>query len=299
MRHARLIPTLLLVTLLSACATTKLRLQPPPDTLKSQAPVENLVEIRPGTFISGQPSGTNAFHYLKTLGIKTVISVDGATPDVKTAKAYGMRYVHIPIGYGGITDRERLSLIRASEAIKPPYLLHCHHGIHRAPTAAGMILMANDSVSKREAKQIMREAGTSPAYKGLWKSIDTFTPKNPSQTLPKLQEITKPRELAAAMADIDRHWDVLVLAKSREWQPSPDHPDISLPHTSLLLHEGLVESQRLHQTDNQAFKKLFDKSIAASDQLHQALKTNNHDPLRSHFNTLKKTCTACHSKCPT
>ena len=295
MCNMRAIAPLLLLCLLTACSTTTLRKLPPKGP-KPTMPVENLVEVRPGTFIGGQPTGTNAFHYLQSLGIKTLISVDGATPDVKTAKAYGMRYVHIPIGYSGIKDRERLSLIRASEEIKPPYLVHCHHGIHRAPTAAGIILMADLSTSKSEVKQMMREAGTSPSYKGLWESIDTFTPKNPEQTLPELQEITKPGELATAMADIDRHWDVLKLAKSHDWQSPPSHPDISLPHTGLLLHEGLVESQRLHQTNNQAFKKLFDKSIAASDQLHQALKAGDQRAIRSRFNALKKTCTSCHTK---
>src|SRR5687768_16523197 len=50
--------------------------------------------------ISGaQPEGEASFRALGELGVKTIISVDGAQPDVAGAKQFGMRYVHLPIGY--------------------------------------------------------------------------------------------------------------------------------------------------------------------------------------------------------
>ena len=44
---------------------------------------------------------------LADMGVKTILSVDGKTPDVEAAKKLGMRYVHVPIQYRGITESER------------------------------------------------------------------------------------------------------------------------------------------------------------------------------------------------
>ena len=57
--------------------------------------------------ISGaQPEGEESFKALQALGVKTIISVDGAKPDVEGAKKYGMRYVHIPITYATVTPQQ-------------------------------------------------------------------------------------------------------------------------------------------------------------------------------------------------
>ncbi len=50
-----------------------------------------------------QPEGEAAFAELARLGVRTIISVDGATPDVQLASKHGLRYVHLPITYGGVT----------------------------------------------------------------------------------------------------------------------------------------------------------------------------------------------------
>ena len=47
------------------------------------------------------------------LGVKTVISVDGAKPDVDLAKKHGMRYVHLPHGYDGVPDDRAKELAKA------------------------------------------------------------------------------------------------------------------------------------------------------------------------------------------
>ena len=38
------------------------------------------------------------------MGVKTILSVDGKIPDAEEAAKYGIRYVHVPIRYGGITN---------------------------------------------------------------------------------------------------------------------------------------------------------------------------------------------------
>src|SRR5690349_9452889 len=62
----------------------------------------NAVRIHAKVFSGGLPDGEAGFAELQELGIKTVISVDGAKPDVATAKKHGLRYVHMPHGYDGV-----------------------------------------------------------------------------------------------------------------------------------------------------------------------------------------------------
>lgn len=65
--------------------------------------LENLFSIDRKVFSGSSPHDQQGFQELKALGIKTIISVDGGKPDAETARKYGMRYIHIPIGYDGTT----------------------------------------------------------------------------------------------------------------------------------------------------------------------------------------------------
>src|SRR5215203_3182916 len=66
---------------------------------KLDAPgIENLYRLTEGLYSGGQPEGEAGFAALKRLGVRTIISVDGARPDVETARRFGMRYVHLPVG---------------------------------------------------------------------------------------------------------------------------------------------------------------------------------------------------------
>src|SRR5262245_48068007 len=62
--------------------------------------------VTPKVFSGAQPEGDEGFKYLSELGVKTIVSVDGAKPDVAGAKKFGMRYVHLPIGYDGVSDEQ-------------------------------------------------------------------------------------------------------------------------------------------------------------------------------------------------
>ncbi|MEZ6081685.1 MAG: hypothetical protein R3C56_40245 [Pirellulaceae bacterium] len=58
------------------------------------------------------PEGAAAFNELVQLGVKTIITVDGAQPDVATAKQFGLRYVHLPHGYDGIPENRVAELAK-------------------------------------------------------------------------------------------------------------------------------------------------------------------------------------------
>src|SRR5207302_1722064 len=54
------------------------------------------------------PEGDAGFASLRRLGVQTAISVDGARPDVDRARRFGLRYVHIPVGYDGVPEPQAL-----------------------------------------------------------------------------------------------------------------------------------------------------------------------------------------------
>src|SRR6476620_6265539 len=57
--------------------------------------LETFYQLSAQVYSSGQP-GEKDFAALATRGIKIIISVDGATPDVEEAKKHGIRYIHLP-----------------------------------------------------------------------------------------------------------------------------------------------------------------------------------------------------------
>jgi len=48
--------------------------------------IENTFRLSPRLYSGGDPHGAEALAALKKLGVRTIISVDGATPDVETAR---------------------------------------------------------------------------------------------------------------------------------------------------------------------------------------------------------------------
>src|SRR5688572_6774094 len=80
----------------------------------------NPVRLHERVISGGLPEGEAAFAELKELGIKTVISVDGARPDVATAEKFGMRYVHLPHGYDGVPQVRAKELTKAVRDLPGP-----------------------------------------------------------------------------------------------------------------------------------------------------------------------------------
>src|SRR4051794_15740036 len=64
--------------------------------------LHNVFRVSARVYSGSVPEGDEGFASLHSLGIKTVISVDGMQPDVEAAGRYGLGYVHLPFGYDGV-----------------------------------------------------------------------------------------------------------------------------------------------------------------------------------------------------
>jgi protein tyrosine phosphatase (PTP) superfamily phosphohydrolase (DUF442 family) len=194
----------------------------------------NFQHVSDRVYSGGQPDGPG-FANLANCGIRTVVSVDGAAPDVAAARAAGMRYIHIPISYDGVPSVARLSLAQVLATTEAPWYVHCHHGHHRAPAAAAILAMFAEEIQRDEALRVLARAGTSPDYLGLWEAVRASQPPAADASLPPLQESAPVPDLAGSMARIDRIFDRLKAAP--------------LPQDALLLQEEFREAHRLLPAD--------------------------------------------------
>ena len=169
--------------------------------------VHNIVTYAPDLVCGGVPEGDEGFETLQKMGIKTIISVDGATPDLKRAKAHGLRYVHLPIGYDTVTTERQQQLAQAISNVEGPIFMHCHHGKHRSGAGLGTALVRAGRMSVEEVSERMHVSGTSKSYEGLWQSVREAQPMSKDElqadpaSFPSTTQVTG---MVATMAEIDQ-----------------------------------------------------------------------------------------------
>lgn len=223
------------------------------------------------------PDGDAAFAELKALGVRTVISVDGATPDVETARRYGLRYVHLPHGYDGIPQQRAGELAKAVRELEGPVYIHCHHGRHRSPAAASVACVTAGLIDPSQAVGILKLAGTSPNYRGLYRSAEQARPLETSllEQLPvEFPERAPVPPIAKAMVALEQTHDRLDQIAAAGWRTPPSHPDLDPAHEALLLREHFTELLRTEQVQPrpEGFKELLRDSEQTTRKLETALR---------------------------
>lgn len=209
--------------------------------------VHNVHRVTDKVISGSQPDGPEGLAELAALGVKTIISVDGITPDAETAKKLGMRYVHLSHGYDGVPVTRAREIAKAINELPGPIYIHCHHGKHRSAAAVAAACIINGSLQPEQADDVLNTFGTGLNYKGLWKSardarrLDDVT----LAAVPLVyEEKAKIGDMAAAMVKVDDHLDHLKQIQKAGWAPPSDHPDLDPPHEALQLEEHLVETGR-------------------------------------------------------
>lgn len=198
---------------------------------RDYAGLHNVVAYHDGYYSGSVPEGPAGFDTLRAMGITTIISVDGAEPDVAAATSRGMRYIHLPIGYNGFDEQRRLQLTRATrDAIaQGPVYIHCHHGKHRSAGAAATVTTTLGWSTPEAGVERMKVSGTSPSYKGLYAcalgatvlsaaKIDAVPADFPS--------IAPTPTFVKAMVEIDEIDTHLKLIEKAGWITPKDHPDL-------------------------------------------------------------------------
>jgi protein tyrosine phosphatase (PTP) superfamily phosphohydrolase (DUF442 family) len=261
------------------------------------AGLHNLLQVTKQIYSGSEPHGEEAFTSLQRLGVKTIVSVDGAKPAVEMARKYGLRYLHIPIGYDGIPAEAGQSLARLVREAQGPFYVHCHHGKHRGPAAAAVACVAAGEMTGKEALGILARAGTSKDYAGLWRDVEAYTPPPADADLPDLVEVAEVESFTAAMAQVDRAFDNLKLCRDVKWAVPPDHPDLVPAQEALLLQEGLHEAARnLGGEYDERFKNWLALAEALAIELRSALQTQDVAAATERTVRIEQSCQQCHTQ---
>lgn len=254
--------------------------------------LQNVFQIDDKIYSGSSPEGKSSFEVLKKMGIKTIVSVDGVKPKLKQAKDAGIKYVHIPIGYDGISQEAGLAFARVSKELQGPIYIHCHQGRHRGPAAAAIVGLCRGSFGKKQAFVFLDQAGTSKAYAGLWKDIERFQVPSPNRRLPKLVEAAKVDPMVTAMVNINHQFEQLEKMRANEILEEKEKLQIIL-----LLQEEFHETARKYASDyDETFKNWLSESEAQVKKLGAEIKKADQDQIVSRLKLLKSQCLRCHQK---
>lgn len=267
----------------------------------------NAIRLNARVISGGLPEGDEAFAELADMGVKTIVSVDGAKPDVERARSFGLRYVHLPHGYDGIAAKRASELAKATRDLPGPIYIHCHHGKHRSPAAASVACVSIGLTRREDASAILKLAGTSENYRGLYQSV-AEAKRLDDALLDELRvEFTESVELpplAQTMVDIDRIFERLKSLSVKNWRPPGDAAELDPAHEALLLREQYVELARMDaaKKSGEEFLRLVSEGEQAAEALESALRDwkakGSGEPIPtaipSAFERATKNCATCH-----
>lgn len=267
--------------------------------------LHNVVAYFKNYWSGSSPDGDTGFDELKAMGVKTIISVDGAAPDVEAAKRRGIRYIHLPIGYNGFDDKRKMELVRATRDAmnQGPVYIHCHHGKHRSAGAAGAVAVSLGWGTPEEMVERMKVSGTAPGYKGLYACTTSATVVNKAaiDAVPaNFPEVSKPEGFVAGMVEIDEVFEQLKAIEKAGWVTPKDHPDlVPVAEAGRLadLFRVSMETKRV-QREPADFSEMMLKNGAQSQTLEDLLLAEPIDvkKLSEQFKQIDATCKACHVK---
>jgi hypothetical protein len=227
--------------------------------------------------------------------------VDGAAPEVETARRHGLRYAHLPLGYQGYADAACARLARAMQTLPGPVFVHCHHGKHRGPAAAAIMAMTALGWTSDRAEHWLRTAGTSTNYPGLYETVRRWRPPAPAalaQVPAEFPEVARTSDLTRAMVEVDRAWDHLKAIAAAGYRTPPEQPDLVPAREAARLAARLAESREFPEVATAGAELLrhFDEAQAQARELSRLLSL---DPLPvealgRQFKRVGQSCTDCH-----
>lgn len=264
--------------------------------------LHNLHRVSDRILSGASPDSPEGFDELRGLGVTTIISVDGSTPDVASAAARGMRYIHVPVTYSTITDEQRLEIARAIRDLPGNVYIHCHHGMHRGPAAAAAAAVTLGIMTPERGAAFMHEAGTAESYTGLWECVASAARATGAEldAVPdSFPAVRRAEGLTAAMVEIDFAFEHLSVIKRAGWEVPSDHPDL-VPAAEA---GRLADNLRLAAEDPEAarhgagFLGLLMESAKRAGELEGAIVAGEGgDSLNARIALVGADCKACHGK---
>ena len=247
------------------------------------------IKLYEGILAGPFPKDQAAVRALHEAGVRTVVSVD-ALPAPEPPDGLPMHRVHLPVGYDGIDAATLEGLLVVWRDLPRPIYVHCHHGRHRGPAAAVTMLRRLGLVDAVEGASLLKRCGTSPAYEGLYKSVDETKPidaKSLAKVRRTLTAQARVGAMATQMAKLDRVW----VQVQRSLDERADAASLEqLPERT----GALTDHLRVCATRSRRMVPAFEEAIALASRLEAAVAAGDPGTARTHAAALKASCTACH-----
>jgi len=306
-----MLAALVFAMLIAGCVNLSMRADEPlsvPMPMTEPVPVpvpvsvlHNLHQLNAGLYSGSQPAGRSAYEQLESLGIQTVISVDAVAPDQALADEFGIRIVHLPIGYDGISEERAKQLAHALATLPRPIYLHCHHGKHRGPAAICAGAIGTGELTTQQAIDFMTKAGTSESYHGLWRAIDRAQTFDDSILFDDTIELPTQADIgdfAAAMSEIDRLNELLWLCADNDFVAPEDHPDLAPTSLAGQIHNLLrsLGDDQLVAAEGIIFEEHLGDAIALSSSLETQISMSEIENAMASMNALTESCVRCHER---
>lgn len=260
--------------------------------------IENVLQLGPRLWSGGEPHGDAAFEALAAAGVRTVVSVDGAKPDLQAARRHGLQYVHVPIGYDGLSKDAVASLASLTTTDRGGVFVHCHHGKHRGPTAAAILARASGAWDATQAEAWQKRAGTSADYPGLYQAVREFRMPDAATlrvAARNLRPAVPPAGLVESMVIIDGQTEALADMKAAGWKSVPAATDETPAQAARLLHEQFKEGIRLGLGPKEPeFRRAMESAERSASALKASLSSGDRSASDAAWKQVKESCTSCH-----
>lgn len=270
--------------------------------------LQNVYRFSDRIITGSEPVDREALAQLEAWGVRTVLSVDGKAPDFEGAEELGMRYVHVPLQYKGITDDQIAQIAKAFRELEAPFYVHCFHGRHRGPAAAAIGSVALDGLDRDRAIAEMRHwCTTAKKYEGLYLTVATARFPTAEETAAYDFDFTTAHEftgLREAMVTLTRSWDEVKLIRKNGWQVSADHPDIDPLRSASTVLQHLDACAEMDEVATYAddFRAWLDTSREGTGRLVELLTDCRSEPgvetsaaLEEAYGAVAESCLECHS----
>jgi len=289
-------------TALEAASALKLE----PLAPENDPDLHNVFRLSDNVISGSEPEGRSGLERIAKMGVKTIVSVDGKVPDAATAAALGMRYVHVPIEYRGISNEEMLEIAKTFRELPGPFYVHCFHGKHRGPAAAAIGRIVLDDIPRQRALAEMKQwCGTADTYQGLFRSVAFEAIPGSDATRSFRWDFPSAHEFQGfrhAMIEISRAHDGLKLLSKGEWKADPEHPDLDAAHEAGRLAEVFKAGAALEEIRTRPldFRDWMTLSATQSRSLADALtrlaegEAGARAEADRTFETLSNLCSRCH-----
>lgn len=135
----------------------------------------NLHKVSDQLYRSAQPE-KEGVRSLKTLGIKTVVSLRSNHSDEPLLKGMNIKYASIPIDTWDLEEKHVVEFLKiVTDPTRTPVLVHCQHGADRTGTLCAVYRIAVQGWTKEEAIREMKDGGY--GFHSVWVHLPKWIQK--------------------------------------------------------------------------------------------------------------------------